>query len=108
MLHQLLEAVRDRLGRSAPPRKTANREQIALARTQWLETWTPQLTSKSQPLSAYRVVWDFIRTIDPDTAIVTHDAGSPRDQLLPFYVTTPAARLHRLGANRIGLARDSA
>src|SRR5690242_20849456 len=26
-----------------------------------------------------------MRTVDPHDAIVTHDSGSPRDQLLPFY-----------------------
>src|SRR3989442_3484797 len=26
-----------------------------------------------------------MRTVDPRDAIVTHDSGSPRDQLLPFY-----------------------
>ena len=64
----------------------------------------PELTSGDVPISAYRVVWDFMRTIDPSRAIVTHDAGSPRDQLLPFYVaTTPHGYLgwgksHQLGS----------
>ncbi|HET9808613.1 MAG TPA: thiamine pyrophosphate-dependent enzyme, partial [Candidatus Limnocylindria bacterium] len=87
VLEQMIEAVRDRLRRSDAPRLSP-RERIATLRTRWLDVWMPQLTWNETPLSAYRVIWDFIRTIDPDTAIVTHDAGSPRDQLVPFYVAT--------------------
>ena len=36
----------------------------------------------------YRVMWDFMQTVDPRDAIVTHDSGSPRDQLMPFYRAT--------------------
>jgi thiamine pyrophosphate-dependent acetolactate synthase large subunit-like protein len=46
---------------------------------------------------------EFMRVIDPAGAIVTHDSGSPRDQLLPFYrATRPRGYLgwgksHQLG-----------
>jgi acetolactate synthase-1/2/3 large subunit len=30
-----------------------------------------------------------MRAVDPRDAIVTHDSGSPRDQLLPFYRAVP-------------------
>ena len=29
-----------------------------------------------------------MRVVDPEDAIVTHDSGSPRDQILPFYAAT--------------------
>ncbi|MCH8974404.1 MAG: hypothetical protein IH869_04950, partial [Chloroflexi bacterium] len=32
-----------------------------------------------------RVIWELNRTIPPEDAIVTHDSGSPRDQMVPFY-----------------------
>ena len=48
----------------------------------------PKLTSNEVPITPYRVIWDFMQTIDPRDAIVTHDSGSPRDQLVPFYRTT--------------------
>ena len=51
----------------------------------WLESWMPQLTSDETPLSPYRVIWDLLHTVDPDETIITHDAGSPRDQLAPFW-----------------------
>ena len=51
----------------------------------WMEKWTPLLTSDETPLSPYRVIHDLMHTVDVDEAIITHDAGSPRDQLAPFW-----------------------
>jgi acetolactate synthase I/II/III large subunit len=54
-------------------------------------------------MTPYRVMSEFIRAVDPAEAIVTHDSGSPRDQLLPFYrATRPRGYLgwgksHQLG-----------
>src|SRR3989441_126696 len=41
------------------------------------------------PINPYRVIAEFMRTVDPRDAIITHDSGSPRDQLLPFYRAVP-------------------
>jgi acetolactate synthase-1/2/3 large subunit len=46
------------------------------------------LTSDSAPLSPYRVIWDLLHTVDVANTIITHDAGSPRDQLSPFWCST--------------------
>ena len=36
------------------------------------------------------MLWDLANTVDRANAIITHDAGSPRDQLSPFWeATTP-------------------
>jgi thiamine pyrophosphate-dependent acetolactate synthase large subunit-like protein len=64
----------------------------AIARTKaaWLQEWMPKLTSDEVPLSPYRVIWDLLHTVDVPNTIITHDAGSPRDQLAPFWeATTP-------------------
>ncbi len=45
----------------------------------------PKLTSDDAPLTPYRVLWDLQHTVDVDNTIITHDAGSPRDQLSPFW-----------------------
>src|SRR5712675_316992 len=37
------------------------------------------------PLNPYRVLWDLQHTVDIENTIITHDAGSPRDQLSPFW-----------------------
>ena len=56
-------------------------------RKAWLAEWMPKLTSEETPLSPYRVIWDLLHTVDVANTIITHDAGSPRDQLSPFWVT---------------------
>jgi len=59
-------------------------------REEWLAEWKPKLTSNTTPLSPYRVIWDLMHTVDVANTIITHDAGSPRDQLAPFWrATTP-------------------
>jgi acetolactate synthase-1/2/3 large subunit len=56
-------------------------------RQEWLATWLPKLTSDETPLSPYRVLWDLLHTVDSKKTIITHDAGSPRDQLSPFWTS---------------------
>lgn len=53
----------------------------------WLGKWLPKLTYNEAPLSPYRVLWDLQNTVDVANTIITHDAGSPRDQLSPFWRT---------------------
>ncbi len=45
----------------------------------------PYLTSNAKPLSPYRVVYDLLQTVDVANTIITHDAGSPRDEMIPFW-----------------------
>ena len=54
----------------------------------WLAEWLPVLTSDENPMSAYRVIWELKAATDPGNTIITHDAGSPRDQLSPFWTCT--------------------
>lgn len=49
-----------------------------------------QRTASTAPINPYRVIDEVMRAIDPATAMVTHDSGNPRDQLLPNYVATRA------------------
>jgi thiamine pyrophosphate-dependent acetolactate synthase large subunit-like protein len=86
VLAQLLDAVRDRLGGRTRSRQAA--QEIARLREDWLQTWKPKLTSDERPINPYRVISEFMRAVDPKDAIVTHDSGSPRDQILPFYTAT--------------------
>jgi thiamine pyrophosphate-dependent acetolactate synthase large subunit-like protein len=54
----------------------------------WLGEWMPKLTSNETPLNPYRVLWDLQKVVEKDNTIITHDAGSPRDQLSPFWKST--------------------
>lgn len=84
-----LEAILAELGR----RRISQRpwsyfaDEIARVRAAWLKEWMPKLTSNEAPLTPYRVLWDLQKTVDVANTIITHDAGSPRDQLSPFWVT---------------------
>lgn len=62
-------------------------EEIAAVKEEWLAEWLPKLTSDANPMTPYRVLWDLQHTVDVENTIITHDAGSPRDQLSPFWVT---------------------
>ena len=82
MLHQALS---ERL-RGKP--RGLTREVSARIQAQnepWLKAWMPYLTSNAKPLSPYRVVYDLLQTVDVANTIVTHDAGSPRDEMIPFW-----------------------
>jgi acetolactate synthase-1/2/3 large subunit len=89
-LRALVAEVRDRLGGKPRGRAQAIATEIAKIRDEWLAEWKPKLTSNDTPLSPYRVIWDLMHTVDVANTIITHDAGSPRDQMAPFWrATTP-------------------
>lgn len=86
VLRQFIDAVTD-LG----PQKRLNGDsaaEVREAREAWLREWMPKLTSAEVPITPYRVIWEFMNAINPADAIITHDSGSPRDQLIPFYRAT--------------------
>ena len=73
-----------------PPNTSAVEQEISNMKSAWLAEWKPKLTCPDAPLNPYRVLWDLANTVDRANAIITHDAGSPRDQLSPFWeATTP-------------------
>jgi acetolactate synthase I/II/III large subunit len=83
VLRQFIEAVNNQGGR--PLGREGVRAELERVRAAWLAEWAPTLGSAEVPITPYRVIAEFMRTVDPRDAIVTHDSGSPRDQLLPFY-----------------------
>jgi thiamine pyrophosphate-dependent acetolactate synthase large subunit-like protein len=63
-------------------------KEITAVREEWMAEWSPRLHSNESPLSPYRVIWELMNTVDVKNTIITHDAGSPRDQISPFWVST--------------------
>ena len=63
-------------------------EEIKAVEAEWLTGWMTKLTSDEEPLNPYRVLWELQKIVDKDNTIITHDAGSPRDQLTPFWKST--------------------
>ena len=102
VLQQFIEAVKDQLG---DKKRGANgvAAEIKKGKQEWMAEWLPKLTSDEKPMTPYRVMWEFMNLFDRKDIIVTHDAGSPRNQLVPFYqAPTPRSYLgwgksHALG-----------
>ena len=85
-LAALVSACRELISSPRDPSEVA--AEIKAVEAEWLEEWMPLLTSNDAPLSPYRVLWDLQHTVDMDNVVITHDAGSPRDQLSPFWKST--------------------
>ncbi len=94
-LEALLAEVKDRLKGGPRGRFAAVTQEIKNLKSEWLAHWTPRLTADTKPLSPYRVIWDLMHTVDVANTIITHDAGSPRDQISPFW--EPVAPLSYIG-----------
>jgi acetolactate synthase-1/2/3 large subunit len=86
-LRALVDACKTRLGGTARDMSPVAAE-IARVHADWLARWLPKLTSDQVPITPYRVLWDLQHNVDVANTIITHDAGSPRDQLSPFWRTT--------------------
>ncbi len=73
-----------------PRDSSAIAAEIATIRAAWLEEWAPLLHSDEQPLNTYRVIHEINEALDLENSMVTHDAGAPRDSIIPFFkATTP-------------------
>jgi thiamine pyrophosphate-dependent acetolactate synthase large subunit-like protein len=82
-LGHLIAAVLDRLDRRSIERSPA--AEIARARASWMVKWQAKLSTGTTPINPYRVIDEFQKVVDTADVIMTHDSGSPREQLLPFY-----------------------
>jgi acetolactate synthase-1/2/3 large subunit len=87
-LRALLDALADRNKAKADNRQGSVVAEIKKTKDEWLAEWMPKLTSDEMPINPYRVLWDLLHTVDVANTIITHDAGSPRDQISPFWEST--------------------
>jgi acetolactate synthase-1/2/3 large subunit len=90
VIDALIEEVSRQRGRAGGNALASLKEEIATAKAAWLKEWGKHLDSDETPINQYRVIRDLMRTVDRDNVIITHDSGSPREQLLPFWETTQA------------------
>jgi thiamine pyrophosphate-dependent acetolactate synthase large subunit-like protein len=87
-IQMLIEEVKARLGENGRKGQSNVAAAIAEVKQQWLSEWTALLHSDEVPISPYRVIGELERTLDKENSIVTHDAGAPRDTIMPFYTAT--------------------
>jgi acetolactate synthase-1/2/3 large subunit len=85
VLTQLLEELKLQTGSQGRPANQALVDEIKAGKQEWLEQWMPKLTSNEVPINPYRVVWDLMHTVDLDNVIVTHESGSAREYMVPFW-----------------------
>jgi len=88
VLRQLIVEIKEQLGPEYKKKNGAAQE-IKAVKEEWLKEWQPKLTSGEIPINPYRVVGDMIKALDAGETIITHDSGSPRNQLLPFWEAVP-------------------
>ena len=67
---------------------TQIKKEINVLKKKWMQDWNPILNSGEIPLNYYRIINEIYKNIDPENSIVTHDAGAPRDCMVPFYNAT--------------------
>jgi acetolactate synthase-1/2/3 large subunit len=84
VLRQMLDELKSQAG-SARAKNQVLQDDIKSMKEAWLAQWMPKLTSEEVPMNPYRVVWDLMHTVDLDNTIITHESGSAREYLSPFW-----------------------
>jgi acetolactate synthase-1/2/3 large subunit len=80
-----LRAAMTNLDRTPALSRAGVPQRIASLREAWLAEWAPKLANTAAPINPYRVISELNRLADPMKSVITHDAGSPRDQMTPFW-----------------------
>ncbi len=84
----MIAEVKSQIGVSGRRDQTAVATEIAKLKAQWMADWKDILNSDETPINTYRVIGELERNLDKENSIVTHDAGAPRDTIMPFYTST--------------------
>ena len=87
-LEMIVEEVKIQLGGENRKGSSELADQIAEINDKWMAEWSDALTSDETPITPYRVIGEMINVLDQENSIVTHDAGAPRDIIMPFYPGT--------------------
>ena len=87
-LEMIVEEVKVQLGGQNRKGSSELADQIAEINDKWMAEWSDALTSDETPITPYRVIGEMINVLDQENSIVTHDAGAPRDIIMPFYPGT--------------------
>jgi thiamine pyrophosphate-dependent acetolactate synthase large subunit-like protein len=87
-IQMLVNEVKAQLGENGRKGQSNVAAAIAEIKQQWMSERTDLLHSDEVPINPYRVIGELERTLDKENSIVTHDAGNPRDTIMPFYTAT--------------------
>ena len=84
----LIEEIKTKGFKKINGKVTQVKKDIDALKKKWMQDWKPILNSDEIPLNYYRIINEIYKNIDPENSIVTHDAGAPRDCMVPFYNAT--------------------
>ena len=87
-LRAMIEEVKAQAGANGRKGQTNVSADISEIKQRWLAEWLPLLKSDEVPISTYRVIGELEGVLDKENSIITHDAGAPRDSIMPFYTAT--------------------
>jgi acetolactate synthase I/II/III large subunit len=69
-------------------------EAVLAAKRAFLHGWKSELESDEIPMNQFRIVGELMQRLDPAQTIITHDAGTPREQIISFWeAPTPRSYL---------------
>ena len=87
-LEMVIDEVKATIGESGREPDINLVNEIAKGHADWLAEWEPLLNSNESPINPYRVINEINKAVDHENTVLTHDAGNPRDQIMPFYKAT--------------------
>lgn len=87
-LCMLVDEIKAEIGEEGRKSDSSTREAVAEVKKEWMNDWSELLNSSMDPINPYRLVNEINKAVDHETTVVTHDAGHPRDQIMPFYTAT--------------------
>lgn len=87
-LRAMIEEVKAQTGPDGRRKDSSIREAVAQVKQEWLKEWAPLLNSDLEPILPYRLVNEINKNVDHKNSVLTHDAGHPRDEIMPFFKAT--------------------
>ena len=87
-LQMIIEEVKSQIGTNGRKGQTGIADEIKKIHDEWMSKWNDVLSTDETPISGYRVIGEMINVLDLENSVVTHDAGAPRDMIMPFYPGT--------------------
>ncbi len=88
VLQALIGEIKERTNGVGNRNDTETAAEVQAVKKEWRDEWMPQLKSNEVPINQYRIIWDLMHNVDRSSLILTHDAGSPRDQTVPMWEAT--------------------
>ncbi len=91
ILQKMIECVKSEFSKNQEDFQKYKMEvigKIESTKKEWMEEWNTLLNSDMNPINPYRLINEINKNIDHENSIITHDAGHPRDQIMPFLTST--------------------